>query len=498
MLKNLLPLLSLFLSAQIARSQACTPLGDEVSYGTNNVWIGYVYDNINFTNYKGYVNEGTPTNPNFNSGFGGSYANYPTNGCPVYTETFSIRYKLRKTFTSGSYTITISGDDAVRLSIDGGATWLIDLWAYNTYTPGTVTISLNGVYDLVLEYYDGAHQNKVYFNVEQTCVAPATIEAYGTGVTWNGYLYSGVNYNSYKGMVTETTGASLGFTQDFGGSAVDYPTSNCPVFTDFFSVRYKLRHTFPANAYTFTLTGDDKYRFSLDGGTTWVIDRWAFNAGNSMRMYTANLSGTYNMVIEYHDKDSSNFIQFSSTNAIILALDLESFKGRRAGNDIILDWKMTSADNLRDMDVERSNNGQVFQPVGKVNALLNAGATYSFRDPFAAEEDIYYRIRMNDLQGTPSYSKIIQIPAVSKQTRIFPTLVQNNVVYINNTRLLNKATVLISDMTGRLLARKSLGLLPAGQTSSLFLDYLKMPAGVYAIQLLDGNELCITERIVIR
>lgn len=51
-----LGILMLFLKLH-AMSQACTPMGDEVSYGTGNNWIGYVYDNSNLTNYKGYVNE---------------------------------------------------------------------------------------------------------------------------------------------------------------------------------------------------------------------------------------------------------------------------------------------------------------------------------------------------------------------------------------------------------------------------------------------------------
>ncbi|MET0465733.1 MAG: PA14 domain-containing protein [Chitinophagaceae bacterium] len=498
MLKNLLLLLSLFLSAHFARSQPCTPLGDEVTYGTNNVWMGYVYDNANFTNYKGYITEGTPASPNFNNNFGGPYTNYPTNGCALFTESFSVRYKLRKTFSAGTYTFTVSGDDAVRLSINGGASWLIDLWSYNSYTPGSVTLTLNGVYNIVLEYMDGAHQNRIYFNVEQSCVASATPEAYGSGVTWNGYMYSGINYDIYKGAVTETTGASLGFTQNFGGSAVNFPTSNCPVFTDFFSVRYKLRHTFPANAYTFTVSGDDKYRFSLDGGSSWVIDRWSYNSDNTMRMYTANLSGTYDMVLEYHEKDSSNIIQFSSTNAIILALQLEWFYGRRNGEDIVLDWKLTSADNLKNLEIERSTNGLVFQPVGIISASPDSEARYTYKDLFPSTGDAYYRIKMNELQGAISYSKVIQIRGSGEQNRIFPTIVQNNVVYVNNVRPLANATVLISDMTGRSISRKSLGLISAGRTSSVFLDDLKLSAGVYIIQLLDNKEVCVTERFVIR
>src|SRR4051812_12637373 len=106
-----------------AAAQACTPQGDQSSYGTNNTWIGYVYDDIARTTYMGYVTEGSAASPNFDESFGGANGSYPTNGCPVSTSTFGVRYKLVKNFTAGSYTITVGADDGYRLSLDGGVTW---------------------------------------------------------------------------------------------------------------------------------------------------------------------------------------------------------------------------------------------------------------------------------------------------------------------------------------------------------------------------------------
>ncbi len=87
-----------------AHSQACTPVGDEVSYGTGNVWTGYVYDNMNFTSYRGFVTEGTAGNPNFDENFGGDNVTYTTNGCSINTSTFSVRYKLRRLSPMGYLT----------------------------------------------------------------------------------------------------------------------------------------------------------------------------------------------------------------------------------------------------------------------------------------------------------------------------------------------------------------------------------------------------------
>src|SRR5258707_8305070 len=84
-------------------ANACTALGDQTTYGTNNVWIGYVYQGKTFGTYNGYVTEGIASSPNFDESFGGG-ATYNTNGCPITTTNFAVRYKLNQTFVNGTYT----------------------------------------------------------------------------------------------------------------------------------------------------------------------------------------------------------------------------------------------------------------------------------------------------------------------------------------------------------------------------------------------------------
>ncbi len=136
----------------------CTPLGDQTSYGSNQ-WLGYVYHNDNFTEYAGYVTEAN----DFDQTFGGDYAQYSTNGCQVYTETFSVRYKNTRNFPCGIYRFRLRGDDGHRISIDGGATWLGEWWygqgwGDDHYTP---YVYLNGNVNLVLEYFEGGGGNRV-------------------------------------------------------------------------------------------------------------------------------------------------------------------------------------------------------------------------------------------------------------------------------------------------------------------------------------------------
>jgi len=160
-----------------ALAQPCTPLGDEVTYGTNNVWIGYVYNTVNFNSYRGFVNEGAAANPNFDENFGGANVSYVTNNCTITTETFSVRYKLTKVFANGNYTFTVGADEGFRFSIDGGTTWVIDKFTDQLYSTTTYATNLNGSVNMVLEYYDRNGANRVSFSVAASML-PVTITSF--------------------------------------------------------------------------------------------------------------------------------------------------------------------------------------------------------------------------------------------------------------------------------------------------------------------------------
>ncbi|MGE0587244.1 MAG: T9SS type A sorting domain-containing protein [Cyclobacteriaceae bacterium] len=145
-----------------AHSQCGSAQGNETSFGSGS-WIGYFYDGANnFTsaNYQGYNTESEI----FDQSFCGSNCSYAINGCSVNTETFTVRYKMRKNFSNGFYRITIGADDGVRLSVDNGSTYAINGWNLQSYTTFSTIVRLNGDTRMILEYYENTGDNRVSFN----------------------------------------------------------------------------------------------------------------------------------------------------------------------------------------------------------------------------------------------------------------------------------------------------------------------------------------------
>src|SRR5688500_13289376 len=310
----------------------CNPQGDQVTYGTNNKWIGYVYQGVTFNQYIGYVHEGIGSNPNFDQNFGGGQVNYNTNGCDVYTDTFSVRYKLTKTFANGYYDITVGGDDGYRLSIDGGNTWIINRWVDQSYTGTTTTVQLNGTYNLVLEFYERFGQNRISFSVGAGCDPSGDPAVSGTTNVWRGYLYQGNNFQTYRGFITEGNSSSPNFNEVFGGSNSNFATSSCGVQTENFSARYRLQMTLPSATYVFTVGGVDRCRFSLDCGNTWVINN-RNPQSYTPASYVASLSGAVDMVIEYVEKAGDTRVSFALSSNSSIPVKLPAFIGKSVATD---------------------------------------------------------------------------------------------------------------------------------------------------------------------
>lgn len=492
-MKRLLPFFSLLFLCQFSHSQTCTPAGDQTSYGSNDVWLGYVYDNANLTGYAGYVQQGSAGNPQFDQNFGGDDVLYNTNGCSVQTQTFSVRYKLQKTFTAGGYQFTVGGDDGYRLSIDGGASWLINRWQDQGYVETTATVYLDGSYDLVLEYYENGGSNRIRFALATACVGSEDPAEYGSSDVWRGYVYDGTAFNTYTGMVQEGSSGNISFDQNFGGSNVFYNTSSCPVQTETFSVRYRLRKNFPEGYYVFVVGGDDGFRLSLDGGNTWVINRWG-DQSYTTSTYALNMSGWRDLVLEYYENGGDNRISLTVQSNIILKVDLLSLHAQSTGQGNKVNWDLSAESDPLDQTLERSVDGRVFtdlQTIPLSSGLRTAQQQhFSWTDATAPIGPVFYRIRFTDRDQRTVYSPTVRVSgsgAGTESATAFPSHLTNNQLYIRGGSTAGAIQWSLHDIQGRVMGRGKTGVLAAGQIQQIAPPLAGQPAGWYLLLLMTDS-----------
>jgi hypothetical protein len=138
--------------------------------------------------------------------------------------------------------------------------------------------------------------------------------AYGSG-SWIGYVYTAMDSSNppsnaftaiYRGYVTQTET----FDQNLGSGSLSGPNL-CDAYAERFSIRFKMQKNFTAGYYTFTVGGDDGYRLSLDGGSTWTINNFvdhSYATSTSAQLY---LSGNTNLVLEYYEQSGDSRVSFS-------------------------------------------------------------------------------------------------------------------------------------------------------------------------------------------
>ncbi|MFM6925323.1 MAG: hypothetical protein ACKOU7_07445 [Ferruginibacter sp.] len=504
-MKKVLPFIYFLIAAiPAANSQNCNPQGDQTSFGTNNTWIGYVYNTMNFNSYKGYINTGTANSPDFDTNFGGADITLATTGCSVRTEKFSVRFKLAKTVSSGTYKITVGGDDGYRFSLDGGNSWIINAWSDHTYQTSVYIITLSGNCNMVLEYYDNTGDNRVSFSMAPYNCGSSNSETYGHNNIWNGYLYAGTGFSSYAGMVNAGNVADAAFTEAFGGSDVYFNTGCSHLRTEKFSARYRLTKTFENALYTFNVGADDGYRLSLDGGNTWVINKWSDHPYITTTL-TVQLNGTYNMVLEYYDNSAENILSFFVQRGTVLAAKEFILTGREQNGNALLNWQLSTGSNAAFFELEKSSNGSSFNTVNNIPAStgITSGAflKYTATDKLTGNDLQYYRVKMTGTDGAVSWSNnIVLQPA--RQTgagiRIFPAVVTNGIIQVNCSSTLSNAVIRLHDFSGAAISNRYLGKLAANQSAGITITNGQISPGIYLVSVVDEGRLVGTQKIMIQ
>ena len=326
---------------------------------------------------------------------------------------------------------------------------------------------------------------------------------YGTNNVWIGYVYGGTNFNRYKGYVTEGISSSPNFDESFGGAQTTYNTNGCSVLTDTFSVRYKLTESFADGDYVITAGGDDGFRLSLDGGTTWTINQWVPQSYNTTTS-TIHLSGSYNMVLEYYQDGGANQVSFNISGGSVLPVTLTGFQGElKSNHQVDLTWTTMMENDIDHYEMDRSSDGLNFIQIGTIPSKMTITTSdyqlnYNFTDENPLPGASYYRIKVVGKDNTINLSSIVLITNNQIEgTKIYPTLVQNNTVFVETDKALGQAKLEFFDLSGRKLSETNWESLSGRQTCTVSRSG-RLPAGTYLARLTAGGQAVKNQLMIVQ
>lgn len=167
-----------------------------------------------------------------------------------------------------------------------------------------------------------------------------------------------------------------------------------------------------------------------------------------------------------------------------IPLKIISFTGWRNTGTTFLHWVSENEQYVSHFSVERSMDGTFFSGIGTVLAR-NSGIReiYSYEDPFAFTGIIYYRLKVLDIDGKFSYSRVITVTENNVSGSAITVLnpVQSAITVLNKTAPGGIYDYQLVSSTGQLVQKGSI-LLGLNGASLIRLPFT-ISTGVYTVIL---------------
>jgi hypothetical protein len=152
-------------------------------------------------------------------------------------------------------------------------------------------------------------------------------------------------------------------------------------------------------------------------------------------------------------------------------------------NRSLLKWTTQNEFNLKQYEVEKSNDGIHFMKVGTVPSVNDInGASYFYNDPDLVSNVVYYRLKLSEQQTSGKYSKVIVLFNKNGSFRIsMANPFKNNLkidIYLPDDGVVEFD---LYDMYGKPVAKKNLSLTKGNAQVELERVNV-LPAGIYILK----------------
>lgn len=226
------------------------------------------------------------------------------------------------------------------------------------------------------------------------------------------------------------------------------------------------------------------YLIKSAGGNNWTVTTQAsprnfivsFGEGEDGTLYAASLTAD---------------TVFKVVLSVPLPVTLSHFTARPLEGYNELQWTTAWEEATAAFHLEFSTDGRRFERAGTVKAGRTGGGNYVFRHSYPHFTTLYYRLAIEDTDGSVRYSTILSIRGNQREgIRIFPTYVQRGVVNIRSAQPVTNLRLV--DSKGRLVLEKAF---PAGP-GTIALTLPRLAKGIYLLQV-SGAGFTAHEKLVL-
>jgi hypothetical protein len=192
-----------------------------------------------------------------------------------------------------------------------------------------------------------------------------------------------------------------------------------------------------------------------------------------------------------------------SSLAMSCPLTLTSFTGQFASNQSVdLSWSTMVEINTAYFEVQRSSDGVHFEDIMQIASLGSDTSTvyehvYNYADNAPLPGTSYYRLLIVDRDGTNSHSGVVEVSAQAiTGIKIYPTVVQNNNLFVQSDKSLPNARLEIFDLSGRKIGETDWETL-SGHQMAICSTNAHLSGGTYLARLSSNGQKVLNQLIIL-
>ncbi|HEV3222403.1 MAG TPA: T9SS type A sorting domain-containing protein [Puia sp.] len=181
---------------------------------------------------------------------------------------------------------------------------------------------------------------------------------------------------------------------------------------------------------------------------------------------------------------------------------LTNFKGLFLENqDVELSWSTMMESNVDYFEIQRSGDGMNFEDIDSIQSQMKISTSvyqllYNYTDTHPLMGTSYYRVKVIGKNGYTNQSPVVQIINIPAEgTRIYPTLIQNNMVFVESDKNLRGAKLEFFDLSGKKISETYWETLSVRQNVQVSKSGI-LPTGTY-IARLTANGRNVKNQVVI-
>ena len=183
-----------------------------------------------------------------------------------------------------------------------------------------------------------------------------------------------------------------------------------------------------------------------------------------------------------------------------LPLKFDALKVYNKNTDLYVDWSTYDEVNVDHFEIERSQNGQLFETVGMVSARGNGsnGQTgYSWINHTPNSGTTFYRVKEIDIDGESTYSSIVRVDMSQDNSalNLFPNPVVNKKLLVQMNLEQGKYHLLVTDLDGKKLYDQTLD-----HGGGIIIQSIQLPStitsGIYLLMIKNNERKMVGQFVV--